>query len=57
LAGTTDRIDPDAWCPLIMSFQQLYRLGGRAHTSTLARVPARLYRTADLERARELRAS
>lgn len=53
LAGTTDRIDPDRWRPLITSFQQLYGLGPRVHTSTLARVPERLYRGPDIERARE----
>ncbi|WP_330232825.1 flavin reductase family protein [Nocardia sp. NBC_00508] len=55
MAGTTDRIDPDAWRPLIMSFQQLYGLGERAHPSTLAQVPERLYRTPDFDRARTAR--
>ncbi|TDD23405.1 flavin reductase family protein [Nonomuraea diastatica] len=52
MAGTDDRIDPDAWRPLIMSFQKLYGLGPQVHPSTLARIPERLYRSADLERAR-----
>ncbi|MEO3869437.1 flavin reductase family protein [Nonomuraea sp. B12E4] len=52
LAGTSDHIDPDAWRPLIMSFQQLYGLGPRVHHSTLAQIPERLYRTPDLDRAR-----
>lgn len=52
MRGSTDRIDPDAWRPLIMSFQQLYGLGPRVHRSTLARVPERLYRTPDIDRAR-----
>ena len=49
---TGDRIDPDAWRPLIMSFQQLYGLGPRVHRSTLAQVPEQLYRGPDIERAR-----
>lgn len=54
MTGTSDRIDPDAWRPLIMSFQQLYGLGPRAHHSTLAQVPERLYRGPDIERARKI---
>jgi flavin reductase (DIM6/NTAB) family NADH-FMN oxidoreductase RutF len=53
--GTTDHIDPDAWRPLIMSFQKLYGLGPQVHPSTLARIPERLYRSPDIERAREVR--
>ncbi|WP_225725815.1 MULTISPECIES: flavin reductase family protein [unclassified Nocardia] len=52
MAGTADRIDPDAWRPLIMSFQQLYGLGPRAHTSRLASIPENHYRTPDIDRAR-----
>ncbi|WP_201761543.1 MULTISPECIES: hypothetical protein [unclassified Nonomuraea] len=52
MAGTDDRVDPDTWRPLIMSFQKVYGLGPQAHPSTLARIPQRLYRSADLERAR-----
>ena len=52
MAGTTDRIDPDAWRPLIMSFQQFYGLGPRVHPSALATIPERLYRSPDIERAR-----
>jgi flavin reductase (DIM6/NTAB) family NADH-FMN oxidoreductase RutF len=52
LAASPDRIDPDAWRPLIMSFQQLYGLGPRVHPSTLAKVPEQLYRGPDIERAR-----
>jgi flavin reductase (DIM6/NTAB) family NADH-FMN oxidoreductase RutF len=51
--GAGDRIDPDRWRPLIMSFQQLYGLGPRVHPSTLARIPEALYRGPDIERARE----
>lgn len=44
LAGHTDRIDPDRWRPLIMSFQHFYGLGPRVHPSTLARIPESAYR-------------
>jgi flavin reductase (DIM6/NTAB) family NADH-FMN oxidoreductase RutF len=54
LAGTSDHIDPDAWRPLIMSFQKLYGLGPQVHPSTLASIPERMYRSQDLERAREI---
>jgi flavin reductase (DIM6/NTAB) family NADH-FMN oxidoreductase RutF len=53
MVGTNDRIDPDAWRPLIMSFQKLYGLGGQVHPSTLARIPERLYRSPDIELARQ----
>lgn len=52
MPGTTDRIDPDAWRPLIMSFQQFYALGPRAHSSRLSTIPETLYRSPDLDRAR-----
>jgi flavin reductase (DIM6/NTAB) family NADH-FMN oxidoreductase RutF len=40
-----DRIDPDAWRPLIMSFQQFYGLApGRLRPSELASIPEGLYR-------------
>ncbi|KDN20791.1 flavin reductase family protein [Amycolatopsis rifamycinica] len=52
--GTEDRIDPDAWRPLIMSFQKFYGLGEQVHPSTLARIPERLYRGPDIERARQV---
>ena len=44
LAGYSDRIDPDRWRPLIMSFQQFYGLGERVQTSTLAEIPEDSYR-------------
>jgi flavin reductase (DIM6/NTAB) family NADH-FMN oxidoreductase RutF len=53
LAGHYDRVDPDRWRPLIMSFRQFYGLGARVHSSRLAgidderyRVPAPAARTA-----------
>jgi len=55
LSGTDDHIDPDAWRPLIMSFQKLYGLGPQVHPSTLAQIPERLYRSPDIDLAREAR--
>jgi flavin reductase (DIM6/NTAB) family NADH-FMN oxidoreductase RutF len=43
--GERDRIDPDKWRPLIMSFQQFYGLApDRLGESTLARISESLYR-------------
>lgn len=53
MTGHSNRIDPDKWRPLIMSFQKFYGLQAeQVHDSTLAQVPEALYRTADVERAR-----
>jgi flavin reductase (DIM6/NTAB) family NADH-FMN oxidoreductase RutF len=52
--GAVDRIDPDKWRPLIMSFQHFYGLGERLHPSTLAKIPEALYRSPDVDRARAL---
>lgn len=49
--GHPNRVDPDKWRPLIMSFQQFYGLGQQVHPSTLAQIPERLYRTPDIEAA------
>src|SRR5882724_295421 len=40
----SNRIDPDKWRPLIMSFQQFYGLGERVHSSKLSTIPEELYR-------------
>jgi flavin reductase (DIM6/NTAB) family NADH-FMN oxidoreductase RutF len=43
--GESDRIDPDKWRPLIMSFQQFYGLApGKVHPSELAKIPEAAYR-------------
>jgi flavin reductase (DIM6/NTAB) family NADH-FMN oxidoreductase RutF len=39
-----NKIDPDKWRPLIMSFQEFYGLGKKIHHSTLAEIPEELYR-------------
>jgi flavin reductase (DIM6/NTAB) family NADH-FMN oxidoreductase RutF len=44
LSGTENRIDPDAWRPLIMSFQHFYGLGDRLHPSRLATIDEEWYR-------------
>ena len=44
LAGTYNRIDPDKWRPLIMSFQQFYGLAhGKLQHSSLAEIPEQSY--------------
>ncbi|WP_313533352.1 flavin reductase family protein [Sphingobacterium athyrii] len=42
-----NRVDPDKWKPLIMSFQEFYTLGDKVHESTLAEIPENLYNTYD----------
>ena len=44
LVMDANRIDPDRWRPLIMSFCHFYGLGDRVHPSTLAEIPEVLYR-------------
>jgi flavin reductase (DIM6/NTAB) family NADH-FMN oxidoreductase RutF len=44
LAGHHDRIDPERWRPLIMSFCQFFGLGPMVHPSRLAEIPESLYR-------------
>jgi flavin reductase (DIM6/NTAB) family NADH-FMN oxidoreductase RutF len=53
--GNYNRVDPDRWRPLLMSFQEFYGLGAKVHVSTLAQVPEELYRTRDADAAREAR--
>jgi hypothetical protein len=53
MQGERDRVDPDQWRPLIMSFQKFYGLGaGQLHESTLARIPEAMYHSPDVDRAR-----
>ena len=51
-SGEPNRIDPDKWRPLIMSFQKFYGLGPEAHESKLGQIPEKLYRSPDVDRAR-----
>lgn len=51
--GEPNRIDPDRWRPLIMSFQQFYGLQPqRLQPSALATIPEAMYRSPDVDRAR-----
>ena len=51
--GEPNRIDPDRWRPLIMSFQKFYGLApGQLHTSVLGRIPEAMYRSPDVDRGR-----
>jgi len=53
VAGERDRVDPDKWRPLIMSFQKFYGLApDQLHDSTLSRIPEAMYRSPDVDRAR-----
>jgi flavin reductase (DIM6/NTAB) family NADH-FMN oxidoreductase RutF len=55
--GEVNRVDPDKWRPLIMSFQKFYGLAdGQAHDSLLGSVPEALYRSPDVDRARQVAA-
>ena len=46
LEGHENRIHPDRWRPLIMSFGQFYGLGSQLQESTLARIHESSYRPA-----------
>jgi flavin reductase (DIM6/NTAB) family NADH-FMN oxidoreductase RutF len=44
LPGTENRIDPNAWRPLIMSFQHFYGLSDQLHPAKLATIDEEWYR-------------
>ncbi len=51
--GDPNRVDPDKWQPLIMSFQKFYGVAPyQVHDSTLAQIPEHTYRSPDVDRAR-----
>ncbi|PSL43941.1 flavin reductase (DIM6/NTAB) family NADH-FMN oxidoreductase RutF [Chitinophaga niastensis] len=52
MEGNSNRVDPNKWRPLIMSFQQFYGLGEQVHVSTLSSISEDLYRSPDVERAK-----
>jgi flavin reductase (DIM6/NTAB) family NADH-FMN oxidoreductase RutF len=53
MAGHDNRIDPDKWRPLIMSFQKFYGLSnGPVHASRLGEIPEASYRSPAVDRAR-----
>jgi flavin reductase (DIM6/NTAB) family NADH-FMN oxidoreductase RutF len=49
--GDQDRVDPNKWKPLIMSFQNLFTLSTQVAPSVLSSIPEKLYKAADRERA------
>ncbi len=44
MASDSDRIDPDKWRPLIMSFRQFYGLGAKLQPSRLSGFPEELFK-------------
>ena len=46
-----NRIDPDLWRPMIMSFCRYYGLSSELAVSKLAQIPEEQYRTPDIDRA------
>jgi flavin reductase (DIM6/NTAB) family NADH-FMN oxidoreductase RutF len=53
--GNADRVDPDRWRPLIMSFAEYYGLTQhRAQASRLAEIPEALYRSPDVDTAKSV---
>lgn len=50
--GEPNRVDPDKWMPLVISFQKFYGLArGQIHESALGSIPGRFYRSPDVDRA------
>lgn len=55
MEGHENRIDPDRWKPLIMSFQKFYGLAdGQVHPSRLGQIEEATYLSPDVERGRNL---
>ena len=52
MEGHENRIDPNRWRPLMMSFQRFYGLGPELQDSRLAQIPESMYRSPDVDRAR-----
>lgn len=51
--GDPNRIDPDRWRPLIMSFQKFFGLADeQARLSRLSQIPESSYRSPDIDRSR-----
>ncbi len=54
MPGQSNRIDPTRWRPLMMCFQEFFGLSAeRVRASTLGTVPEKLYRSPDVDRARQ----
>jgi len=55
MQGDPNRVDPDKWRPIIMSFAKFYGLEERQLlNSTLATVPEKIYRSPDVDKARSV---
>jgi flavin reductase (DIM6/NTAB) family NADH-FMN oxidoreductase RutF len=55
MRGDPNRVDPDKWRPLIMSFQKFYGLEShQAHESRLSSIPEHMYRSRDVDKARKI---
>jgi len=54
MEGNPNRVDPDKWRPLIMSFQQFYGLGNQLCESTLARIDEKKYHSKDMDTVRTI---
>lgn len=54
--GHVNRVDPNKWKPLIMSFQKFYGVGDELQHSILSEIPEHLYRTSDIEKAEAMQA-
>jgi len=52
MKGSNNRVNPDKWKPLIMSFQKFYGLGDQVHSSKLSTIPEVLYHSPDMDKAR-----
>ncbi|HEX5154099.1 MAG TPA: flavin reductase family protein [Parafilimonas sp.] len=52
MKGNPNKVDPNKWRPLIMSFQKFYGLGSELQYSTLSEIPEALYKTPDIEKAK-----
>ncbi|XIA67615.1 flavin reductase family protein [Bradyrhizobium sp. TZ2] len=46
-----DRIDPEKWRPLIMSFREFYGLGDNLHRSRLSEFPEELFKPVEFRRS------
>jgi flavin reductase (DIM6/NTAB) family NADH-FMN oxidoreductase RutF len=56
MAGYENRIDPEKWRPLMMSFSQFFGLGPMVHPSTLAEIPESAYLPEGLRKQRAMEA-
>jgi len=55
VGGHANRVDPNKWKPLIMSFQKFYSVGDELRHSILSEIPESLYKTPDMDKAGAMR--